>query len=61
MYSVACRFAPAAGAIAGEEPLYVVAHVDVIPKFTDAGCDLLKQFAVGSRKDTGLVRIEVLQ
>jgi quinol monooxygenase YgiN len=33
--------------------------VDVIPKFTDAGRDLLTQFAVDSQKDAGAVRIEV--
>lgn len=58
MYVVACRFATAAGA---EEQLYVVTHVDVMPKFTDAGRDLLKQLAVDSRKDAGAVRIEVLE
>jgi quinol monooxygenase YgiN len=58
---VVCRFAPAAGDVAADEPLYVVTHVDVMPKFTDAGRDLLKQFDVDSRKDTGLVRIAVLE
>jgi quinol monooxygenase YgiN len=58
MYLAACRFAAAAVA---DEQLYVVTHVDVMPKFTDAGRDLLKQFAVDSRKDAGLVRIEVLE
>ena len=57
----ACRFAPAAGSVAADERLYVVTHVDVMPKFTDAARDLLKQFAVDSRKDAGAVRIEVLE
>jgi len=61
IYWGACRFAPAAGHIAAEEPLYVVTHVDVMPKFTDAARDLLKQFAVDSRKNAGAVRIEVLE
>jgi quinol monooxygenase YgiN len=56
-----CRFAPAAGNVAADERLYVVTHVDVMPKFTDAARDLLKQFAVDSRKDAGAVRIEVLE
>ena len=50
---------PAAWAVAAEEPLHMVTHVDVIPKFTDAGRDLLKQFAIDSRNDAGAVRIEV--
>jgi quinol monooxygenase YgiN len=57
----AYRIAPAAGSVAAEEPLYVVTHVDVMPKFTEAGRGLLKQFAVDSRNDAGAVRIEVLE
>ena len=58
-----CRIAPtlASAANAADEPVYVVTHVDVMPKFTDAGRDLLKQFAVDSRNDAGAVRIEVLE
>jgi len=44
-----------------EEPLYVVTHVDVMPRFTRAARDLLNQFAVESRKDAGAVRIEVYE
>jgi quinol monooxygenase YgiN len=61
IYWGACRFAPAAGNVAADERLYVVTHVDVMPKFTDAARDLLKQFAVDSRKDADAVRIEVLE
>jgi quinol monooxygenase YgiN len=61
IYWGACRFAPAAGNVAADERLYVVTHVDVMPKFTNAARDLLKQFAVDSRKDAGAVRIEVLE
>ncbi len=61
IYWGACRFAPAAGNVAADERLYVVTHVDVMPKFTDAARDLLKQFAADSRKDAGAVRIEVLE
>ena len=53
------RLASAEGTVAVEEPLYVVTHVDVLPKFTKAGRELLNQFAVDSRKDGGAVRIEV--
>ena len=56
-----CRLSPARGAGAADESLYVVTHVDVMPKFTDPGRDLLKQFAADSRKDAGAVRIEVLE
>ena len=44
-----------------EEPLCVVTHVDVIPPHTVAGRELLRQFAVDSRKDAGAVRIEVFE
>jgi quinol monooxygenase YgiN len=56
-----CRIAFASASVAAEEPLYVVTHVDVMPKFTAAGRELLAQFAVDSRKDAGAVRIEVLE
>jgi quinol monooxygenase YgiN len=39
----------------------VVTHVDVMPKFTATGRELLAQFAVDSRKDSGAVRIEVYE
>jgi quinol monooxygenase YgiN len=55
------RFPLAVGAVGADEPLCVVTHVDVIPPFTAAGRDLLKQFAVDSRKDAGAIRIEVLE
>jgi quinol monooxygenase YgiN len=55
----AYRFA--SGAIDGGEKLYVVTHVDVIPPFTAAGRELLRQFAADSRKDAGAVRVEVFE
>ena len=55
------RFAGSAEPGAADERLYVVAHVDVMPKFTMPGRELLKQFAVESRKDAGAVRIEILE
>jgi quinol monooxygenase YgiN len=61
IYWGTCRFAPAGAAVAAEDPIYVVVHVDVMPKFTDAGRDLLKQIAIDSRKDAGAARIEVLE
>ena len=39
IYWVACRFSPAAAAVAAEDPIYVIVHVDVMPNFTDAGRD----------------------
>jgi quinol monooxygenase YgiN len=51
----------ASGHRAADEPLYVVTHVDVMPKFTAAGHELLQQFAAVSRKDAGAVRIEVFE
>ena len=56
-----CRIAFASTAADAEEPLYVVTHVDVMPKFTAAGRELLAQFAADSRKDAGAVRIEVFE
>ena len=53
--------ASAEGTAAVEEPLYVVTHVDVMPRFTKAARALLNQFAVESRKDAGAVRIEVYE
>jgi quinol monooxygenase YgiN len=55
------RIAFASTASDAEEPLYVVTHVDVMPKFTAAGRELLSQFATDSRKDAGAVRIEVFE
>ena len=55
------RFNFAAGSVDADERLYVVTHVDVMPNFTAPGRDLLKQFAVDSRKDAGAIRVEVLE
>ena len=61
-YWTAYLFNPASGSTtADDEPLYVVTHVDVMPKFTAPGRELLKRFTDESRKDTGAVRIEVLE
>ena|ERR1700722_7970998 len=58
-----CIDGPASAGVAdaAEEPLYLVTHVDVLPKFTKTGRDLLNQFAVDSRKDAGAVRVEVYE
>ena len=57
------RFTPAraAGPGVADESIIVVTHVDVIPPFTAAGRDLLKEFATASRKDAGAVRVEVFE
>ena len=55
------RFADAAGTFAAEEPICVVTHVDVIPPFTAQGRDLLRQFAENTRKDSGVVRVDVFE
>ncbi len=44
-----------------EARIYVATHVDVIPPHAAAGKELLKTFAVDTRKDAGAVRVEVLQ
>ena len=40
--------------------VYVVTHVDIVPNKVVEGKQLLKQYAVESRKDKGAVRVEVL-
>ena len=53
---------PMAAWVDGEdEPLTVVTHVDVLPKFTAEGRELLRGFAAASRKDEGAVRVEVFE
>lgn len=54
------EIAPASGADPAE-PITVVTHVDVIPPFTEAGRDLLKQFTTASRQDAGATRVEVFE
>ncbi len=44
-----------------EGPVAVVAHVDVMPNFTVQGRELLRRFALESRKDPGIVRFEVFE
>jgi quinol monooxygenase YgiN len=45
---------------AQDSRLYVVTHVDLTPNYIADGTPLLKNFAVDSRKDKGLVRFEML-
>jgi quinol monooxygenase YgiN len=40
--------------------LHVVAHVDVIPKFSEDTSKALMAYAVDSRRDAGAVRVDVL-
>lgn len=54
-------FGQRASADDATETLCVVTHVDVLPPFTAAARDLLRQFAVDSRKDAGAERIEVFE
>jgi quinol monooxygenase YgiN len=41
--------------------VYVVTHIDVTPNYTNDTTKLLREFASDSRKDTGMVRVEILQ
>ncbi len=52
--------APLAMAQAPGGRLHVVAHVDVIPKFSEETAKALLAYAVESRKDAGAVRVDVL-
>jgi quinol monooxygenase YgiN len=45
----------------GQEALYVVTHVDVLPAYAAETVRLLGQFASDSRRDPGAQRFEVLQ
>src|SRR5689334_16386334 len=40
---------------------YVVSYVDSLPNFAPEAAMLLQQYATDSRKDPGIVRIEVLR
>jgi quinol monooxygenase YgiN len=53
--------AGSARGVVAEETLCVVTHVDVMPKFTAEGRELLRQFAAASRKDAGSVSIDVFE
>jgi quinol monooxygenase YgiN len=61
-YWAVWRFNAASGSTTtADEPLYVVTHVDVMPKFVAPARELLKQFATASRDDAGAVRVEVME
>ena len=47
--------------LAQQKSVYVVTHIDVMPNYTDATTKTLREFAVASKKDPGLLRFEVLQ
>ena len=51
----------ATGPAADDESVAVVNHVDVTPNFTEAGRDLLRQVAEATRKDPGIVRVDVFE
>ena len=51
--------AAAATAQSPQTPFYVVAHVDVPPPNTAKTIALLKQYATDTRKQPGLVRIDI--
>ncbi|MGH7907246.1 MAG: putative quinol monooxygenase [Candidatus Binataceae bacterium] len=43
------------------DTLYVVTHVDVVPKHAAEGEKILREFAAAIRDEAGLIRFEVLQ
>lgn len=45
----------------GGGSVYVITHVDVTPNYATDGTKLLQQYAMESRKDPGVVRLEVLK
>lgn len=49
------------GAKDSNGPMYVIAHVDIVPNHKDDGMKLLKDFEAESRKDQGVVRFEVVE
>lgn len=54
-------YSSVAGNAQGGKSVYVVTHVDVTPNYTADATKLLREFAVESKKDPGVVRFEVLQ
>jgi quinol monooxygenase YgiN len=52
---------PAAAAAVPIVPLYVITHVDFIPRNAPAGEKALHQYALESRKEAGSVRFEIVQ
>jgi quinol monooxygenase YgiN len=42
-------------------PLYVIVHVDYVPRRAAEGTAALQQFAADTRKDDGSLRVEIVQ
>jgi quinol monooxygenase YgiN len=40
--------------------VYIVTHIDVMPKFSDDAAKAIQKYAAGSRKDKGAIRIDGL-
>jgi quinol monooxygenase YgiN len=59
--AVALLLTSALAAAAQSAQYYVVAHVDVPPPNTAKTIALLKQFATDTRKQSGLVRVDIQQ
>lgn len=58
---VALLFLAATCVLRGQDTrLYVVTHVDLMPTYTVNGTKLLKELAMESRSDKGVVRFELL-
>ena len=50
----ACLFAQ-------DKNVYIVTHVDVTPNFAADGAKVLTQYAADSRKEPGVVRVDILR
>ena len=61
MILAALPFAGPVRAQAAGEKVYVVTHVDLTPNFAVEGAKALQQYVADSRKDPGMVRMELLQ
>jgi quinol monooxygenase YgiN len=48
-------------AASSKDEVFVVTHVDIVPDSVVAGAALLRQYALESRRDPGVVRFELLQ
>jgi quinol monooxygenase YgiN len=61
MVLAALPFAGRVRAQGANDKVYVVTHVDLTPNFAVEGTKALQQYVVDSRKDSGLIRMELLQ
>jgi len=60
LFLIVLAFVAASIVSAQDTRVYVVTHVDIMPTRTADGTELLKQFAMESHHDKGVIRFELL-